>query len=68
MFLKHTGVNFINILSTAFALVDPKSVRTQSNCQYLFTLLGSMSVKTVSKYVDEIDPRWASLFEVNFDF
>ncbi len=33
------GLNFINILRTALTHVDPKSVRIQSNPQYLFTLL-----------------------------
>ncbi len=68
MFFKHTGVNFINVLCSIFALVDPESVRTQSSCQYLSTLWRSTSVKVVCNYVDEIDPRWASLLEVNFDF
>jgi len=32
-------------LRTAFAPVDPKSVRIQSSCQYHFTLLGSTGAK-----------------------
>ena len=54
--------------SVPFTPVVPQSIRTQSSCQYLFTLWGSTSVKAVRKYVDEIDPRCASLLEVNFDF
>ena len=34
-------------LRTAFTPVAPKSVRIQSSCHYLFTLLGSTSVKAV---------------------
>ncbi len=39
------GVNFINILRTAFMLIDPKSVKIQLNHKYIFTLPGSASVK-----------------------
>ena len=31
-----SGVNFINILSTAFSLVDPESVRTQTSCRSFY--------------------------------
>jgi len=44
-----TGLNFINVLHTAFTLIAPKSVRIQSSCQYLFTLLGSTIVKAIVK-------------------
>jgi hypothetical protein len=45
------GVNFTNktYLCAAFTPVAPQSVRTQSSCQYLFTLLGSTSVKAVRR-------------------
>jgi hypothetical protein len=36
-------------LSSAFTPVAPQSVRTQSSCQYLFTLLGSTRVKAVCR-------------------
>ncbi len=50
MLVKFTlGLNFINVLRTAFALVGPKSVRIQSSSQYLFTLLGSTGVKAVCR-------------------
>ncbi len=42
-------LDFINVLCTAFALVDSESVRTQSSCQYHLTLLGPMSVKAVCR-------------------
>ncbi len=54
------GVNFINILRTAFALVDPDSVRTQSSCQYLFTLLGTTSVKAVHRMLMKSTPGLGS--------
>jgi len=42
------GVNFINILRTAFDLVDPKSVKKDSQLDCLFfTLLGSAGIKAV---------------------
>jgi hypothetical protein len=50
-------VNFINVLHTAFALVDPESVRTQSSHQYLLTLLGSTSVKAVRRMLMKSTPR-----------
>jgi len=42
-------VNFINVLCTAFMSADPKSVKIQSSCQYLFALLGSTCLKALSK-------------------
>ncbi len=39
MLLSPLGLNFINVLCTAFMHVDPESERIQSNPQYLFTLL-----------------------------
>jgi hypothetical protein len=44
-----SGLNFINILRTAFTHVDPKSIRIQSNPQYFFTLLGSTCAKVARK-------------------
>jgi hypothetical protein len=46
---EREGPNFINVLLTAFTLVAPKSVRIQSNPQYLFTLLGSTCAKAVHR-------------------
>ncbi len=62
-----TGVNFINALRTAFALVDPKSVRTRSSRQYLFTLLGSTSVKAVRRTLMKSTPGCGnSVFTIPF--
>ena len=38
-------VNFINILRTAFMLVDPKSIKDTYDLTVFFSLSGSMSVK-----------------------
>ncbi len=58
MLLRLTpGLDFINVLRTAFALVDPKSVRTQSSLQYHFTLLGSTSVKAVRRKLLKLTPE-----------
>jgi hypothetical protein len=51
-----SGLNFINVLRTAFTPVAPKSVRIQSSSQYLFTLLGSTSAKAVCKTLVKLTP------------
>jgi len=48
-----TGVNFINNLWAAFALVDPKSVKRCWRLDWILTLFGSYE----RKYVDKIDHR-----------
>jgi len=53
------GVNFINVsffLRAAFALVDPKSVKIQLSHQCLLTLLGSTSIKAVSRTLMKLSP------------
>jgi len=50
------GVNYINVLRTAFALVDPESVKIQLSNQCLFTLLGSTSVKAVRRTLMKLSP------------
>jgi len=50
------GLDFINVLPTAFTPVVPQSVRTQSSCQYLFTLLGPTSVKAVRRTLTKLTP------------
>ncbi len=50
------GLDFINILRTAFTPVVPQSVRTQSSRQYLFTLLGPTSVKAVRRTLMKLTP------------
>jgi len=43
------GLNFINILSTAFTCADPKSIKKTVKLSNFFTLSGSMSVKAVRR-------------------
>ncbi len=50
------GLDFINILRTAFTHVDPESVRIQSNPQYLFTLLGSTCAKAARRTLVKLTP------------
>ena len=44
-----SGLNFINVLHTAFTLADPKSVKKIDKLSIFFTLLGSTSVKAVRR-------------------
>jgi len=44
-----TGVNFINILLTAFTREDPKRIKIQTSCQYLFALYGAGRIKAACK-------------------
>jgi hypothetical protein len=43
------GVNFTNILLTAFTLIAPESIKKIDNLTVIFTLLGSASVKDVHR-------------------
>ena len=43
-------------LCAAFTPVAPQSVRTQSSCQYLFTILRSTSVKPVRRMLMKLSP------------
>jgi len=52
-----SGLDFINVLRTAFTPVVPQSVRAQSSCQYLFTLLGPTSVKAVRRTLMKLTPE-----------
>jgi len=56
------GLNFINILRTAFMHIDHESVRFQSNPQYLFTLLGSTYAKAARKSLMKSTPGGWILF------
>jgi hypothetical protein len=40
-----SGVNFTNVLQSAFMQADPESIKIHSSCQYLFAILGSLGVK-----------------------
>jgi len=43
-------------LHTAFTPIAPQSLRTQSNCQYLFMLLGSVHIKAVRRMLMKLSP------------
>ena len=55
-----SGLNFINVLRTAFTSTEPKSVKKGCQAVSLFTLLRSVRAKAVPKYVGEIDP-WVNM-------
>ncbi len=42
-------LNYLTCLREAFTTADPKRVKIQSSCQYLFALLGSDCVKALIK-------------------
>ncbi len=57
MLVKLTpGVHFINIIRTAFTLVDPKSVKKIDNLNVFPTLLGSGCVKAVHRKLMKFSP------------
>jgi hypothetical protein len=65
MLMKLTpDVNIINILLVAFKCEDPKSVKIQSSCHYLFVLLGSASIKANRKMLVKLTPDDAQLVHV----
>jgi len=55
--MQKPGVNLINILLAAFMLVGPKSAKQICQLDWILTLLGATGVKSVHKYVGEIEPR-----------
>jgi len=52
------GVKFIIILHAAFTRADSKSVKIQLSCQYLFALLGSVSIKAGRKMLMKLTPMY----------
>jgi len=55
-------------LRTAFTPVAPKSVRIQSSCQYLFTLLGSTGSKAAGRTLMKWTPglNFTNIFTYSF--
>ncbi len=51
------GVNFINVLRTAFVLIDPESVKKIDNLTVFFTLLGSAGVQGVRRTLMKSSPE-----------
>ncbi len=62
-----SGADFINVLNTAFTPVASQSVRTQSSCQYFFTLLGSTGVKAVRRTLMKLSPDVTRVKECVFE-
>ncbi len=50
-----SGVNFTNILLTAFTLVNPKSVKNTVNSSVSFCAFGIYEHKSCTQNIDEID-------------
>ncbi len=48
--------NFMNILRRSYTHKDPKSVKFQSCCPYLFALLGFTSVKAAHRTLMKLKP------------
>jgi len=56
--------DFTNVLRAAFMLLAPKSVRIQSQCQYLFTLLRSTGAKAARRTLMKLNPGVSPMFYV----
>jgi len=54
---RTSGLNFINVLRTAFTRAEPKSIKKDSQAVSLLTLLGSVRTKAARKHAGEIEPR-----------
>jgi len=54
---SNLGLNFINVLRTAFSLVDPESVKNTVKSSVSFYTFGICACKSCTKNVDEIEPR-----------
>jgi len=52
-------------LRTAFMPVAPKSLRIQSSCQYLFTLLGSTGAKAALRMLMKLTPGASYFSQMN---
>jgi hypothetical protein len=53
---KTAGLNFINILCTAFTPADPKSVKRIDDLTVFFTLSGSTGVKAEQRKLVKLTP------------
>jgi len=50
------GVNYTNIFTRRFYKRSSQKHKSQSSCQYLFTLLGSACVKAVRRTLMKLSP------------
>ncbi len=53
-------------LHAAFTPIAPQSVRSQSSCRYLFTLLESTRVKALLKMLMKLSPEEAHMEQPTF--
>ncbi len=59
--VQSAGLNFINVLHTAFYTRRAQKHKKDRQVFSLFMLLGSTSIKADRKYVGEIEPRCTSV-------
>ncbi len=52
-----SGVNFINVLYTAFTLVDPESVKNTVKSSVSFDAFGSTCIKALHRTLMKLSPR-----------
>jgi len=60
------GLNFINILRTAFAPTDAERVKNQLRLQNIFMLLGSACVKAARRTLMKLTPSCKKIFTFSF--
>ncbi len=65
-FAWRSGVNFNNVLHTAFMLVGPKSAKWHGWLDFLFCAFGIYLRKSCMQNVDEIDTWFLTYFLCNF--
>ncbi len=53
---SRSGLNFINVLHTAFMRAYPRSIKKTVKLSIFFTLSGSTSVKAASKILVKLTP------------
>jgi len=63
-----SGVNFINVLSTAFTHVDPECTKRQSSQQCHLALLGPTSIKAARKTLVKLSPGGCNGFVCTIEF
>ncbi len=56
LFQLPSGVNFTNVLLTAFMCADPGRVKNTDDLAVFFTLSGSMSAKAVQRTLVKLTP------------
>jgi len=57
------GLNFINVLCTAYMHTDPESVKDTDDLTVFFMLSGSTSVKAAHKMLVKLTPNFVQLLK-----